>query len=216
MDAALKNTLRANPCGKHRHLIIAQAAEVSFCLGLARQIPSSEKQFMNARGFLCSTVFVLLALAASVCAQDVKVDYNHHANFSQYHTYSWERIKTTDPLWQSRIQDAVDHALQSKGWQRVDSGGDVALTAVGSARDQREYQTFYDGMGGWRWGGFGETTTQVVNYPVGSLVLDFYDGHSKQLIWRGVSQEALSNKPEKNEKKLDKAVDKMLDHFPPK
>ena len=50
---------------------------------------------------------------------------------------------------------------------------------------------------------------------MGSLVLDFYDARTKQLIWRGVSSEALSNNPEKNEKKLDKAVDKMLEHFPP-
>ncbi len=66
---------------------------------------------------------------------------------------SWEKVKTTDPLWENRIKDAVDHELQAKGWQRVDQGGDVAITAVGSAHDQREYQTFYDGLGGWRWGG---------------------------------------------------------------
>jgi len=109
----------------------------------------------------------------------------------------------------------VDHELQAKGWQRVDSGGDVALTAVGSARNQQEYTTFYNGMGGWRWGGFGETTTQVQNYAVGSLVLDLYDTHNKQLIWRGVGQESLSDKPEKNEKKLEKTVSKMFEHFPP-
>ncbi len=97
----------------------------------------------------------------------------------------------------------------------MDNGGDVAVPAVGSARNRQEYQTFYDGMGGWRWGGFGETTTQVENYKVGALVLDFYDGHNKQLIWRGVAQETLSDKPDKNEKKLEKSVNKMLDHFPP-
>ena len=161
------------------------------------------------------TLVALLFVASVAWAQEVKTDYDHHANFSQYHTYYWEKVKTTDPLWQSRIQDAVDHALQAKGWQRVDSGGDIAVAAVGSAHNQREYQTFYDGMGGWRWGGFGETTTEAVNYPVGSLVLDLYDAHSHQLIWRGVSSESLSDKPEKNEKKLDKAVDKMFDHFPP-
>jgi hypothetical protein len=161
------------------------------------------------------TLVALLFVASVAWAQEVKTDYDHHANFSQYHTYYWEKVKTTDPLWQSRIQDAVDHSLQAKGWQRVESGGDIAITAVGSAHNQREYQTFYDGMGGWRWGGFGETTTEAVNYPVGSLVLDLYDAHSHQLIWRGVSSESLSDKPEKNEKKLDKAVDKMFDHFPP-
>jgi hypothetical protein len=169
---------------------------------------------MKSPRVFCSTITVLSAFAAVVLAQDVKTDYDHHANFSQYHTYYWEKVKTTDPLWESRIKDAVDHELQAKGWQRVDSG-DVAITAVGSSRNQQEYQTFYDGLGGWRWGGFGETTTQVENYPVGSLVLDFYDARSKQLIWRGVSSETLSNNPEKNEKKLDKAVDKMLEHFPP-
>ena len=163
--------------------------------------------------FVLTAALVLTALAS---AQDVKTDYDHHANFSQYHTYSWAKVKTSDPLWESRIQDAVDKDLQAKGWQRVDNGGDVALTAVGSARDEKEYQTFYDGMGGWRWGGFGETTTQVENYPVGTLVLDMYDAHNKQLIWRGVASQSLSDKPEKNEQKLDKAVNKMLDHFPPK
>ena len=165
---------------------------------------------------LSSTVLFALAVALGAAAQDVKTDYDHHANFSQYHTYYWEKVQTTDPLWQSRIQDAVDHDLQAKGWQRVDNGADVAIAAVGSARNEKEYQTFYNGMGGWRWGGFGETTTTVENYRVGTLVLDFYDAHNKQLIWRGSAQEALSDKPEKNEKKLEKSVSKMLEHFPPK
>jgi hypothetical protein len=165
---------------------------------------------------LSSTVLFALAVALGAAAQDVKTDYDHHANFSQYHTYYWEKVQTTDPLWQSRIQDAVDHDLQAKGWQRVDNGADVAIAAVGSARNEKEYQTFYNGMGGWRWGGFGETTTTVENYRVGTLVLDFYDADNKQLIWRGSAQEALSDKPEKNEKKLEKSVSKMLDHFPPK
>jgi len=163
-----------------------------------------------------SIVVFALALALGASAQDVKTDYDHHSNFSQYHTYYWEKVQTSDPLWQSRIQEAVDRELQQKGWQRVDNGGDVALAAVGSAHNQKEYQTFYDGLGGWRWGGFGQTTTTVENYPVGTLVLDFYDTHNKQLIWRGVAHDSLSDKPEKNEKKLEKSVEKMLDHFPPK
>lgn len=165
---------------------------------------------------LSSTILFALAVALGAAAQDVKTDYDHHADFSQYHTYYWEKVKTTDPLWQSRIQDAVDRTLQAKGWQRVDNGGDIAITAVGSSHNEKEYQTFYDGMGGWRWGGFGETTTTVENYPVGTLVLDFYDAHNKQLVWRGAARDSLSNKPDKNEKKLEKSVEKMLDHFPPK
>jgi hypothetical protein len=165
---------------------------------------------------LSSTILLALAVAMGASAQEVKTDYDHHANFSPYHTYYWEKVQASDSLWQGRIQEAVDHDLQSKGWQRVDNGGDVAIAAVGSAHNEKEYETFYNGLGGWRWGGFGETTTTVQNYPVGTLVLDFYDAHNKQLIWRGTAQQPLSDKPDKNEKKLEKTVDKMLDHFPPK
>ncbi len=157
----------------------------------------------------------LLCLAVGASAEDVRTDYDHHANFSQYRTYCWEKVKTTDPLWENRIKDAVDRDLQAKGWQQVETNGDVAITAVGSAHNQQEYETFYNGLGGWRWGGFGETTTQVETYRVGSLVLDFYDAHNKQLIWRGVASDTLSGNPDKNEKKLEKAVNKMLDKFPP-
>jgi Domain of unknown function (DUF4136) len=164
------------------------------------------------------SVALLTLLASAAFAQDVKTDYDHHANFERYHTYSWAKVQTDDPLWQSRITDAVDKDLQAKGWQKVDSGGDVMLTAVGAVHNQKQYQTFYDGFGpGWRWGGLGgETTTTAVNYRVGTLVLDMYDAQNKQLIWRGSSSDTLASKPEKNENKLDKAVDKLFKDFPPK
>ena len=163
-----------------------------------------------------ASVGILFAFTAIAFCQDVHTDYDKHAMFGNYHTYSWGKVQTTDPLWESRIREAVDRALQAKGWQKVETGGDVTVMAVGSARNQQEYETFYNGLGGWRWGGFGETTTTVENYRVGSLVLDMYDARNKQLIWRGVSTDTLSDKPEKNEKNLDKAVDKMLKNFPPK
>jgi hypothetical protein len=47
------------------------------------------------------------------------------------------------------------------------------------------------------------------------LVIDLYDGKSKQLIWRGSTESVLSDKAEKNEKTLDKGVAKMFKDFPP-
>jgi len=169
------------------------------------------------RPSLIPTGVLLVALAATAAAQQVNTDYDKHLDFSQFHTYSWVKVMTENPLWQQRIRDAVDKQLEAKGWQRVETGGDVALTAVGAAKDQQEYQTFYNGLGpGWRWGGFGnEATTTVVNYRVGTLVLDMYNDR-KELIWRGTSQDTLADNPEKNEQKLDKAVRKMFEHFPPK
>jgi hypothetical protein len=166
----------------------------------------------------CLIPFLMLAgLAAGGSAQEVRTDYDHKVPFEQFHTYSLAKVKTTNPLWEPRIRDAVDKELSEKGWQKVNSGGDVVLTAVGSTQNQQEYQTFYDGMGGWRWGGLGDlSTTTVQNIRVGTLVVDMYNANNKQLVWRATSSDTLSNKPEHNEKTLDKAVDKMFKNFPPK
>jgi len=163
------------------------------------------------------TLAVLVALAfSSASASDVKTDYDHHANFSHYRTYHWDRVQTSNPLWQNRIMEAVDRDLQAKGLQRVESGGDLALTAVGATHNEQEYQTFYNGFPGWRWRRFGETaTTTVTTYRIGTLVLDMYDTNSKNLVWRGLSSDTLSEKPEKNQDKLSKSVGKMFEHFPP-
>jgi len=47
------------------------------------------------------------------------------------------------------------------------------------------------------------STTTVQETPVGTLTVDMFDAKSKKLIWRSTSTETLSNKPEKNTKKLD-------------
>jgi len=96
-------------------------------------------------------IAILIALCCAGVAQEVHTDHDKSANFERYHTYYWAKVQTSNPLWQQRIQDAVDKDLQAKGWQRSEGSGDVALTAVGSAHDQQEYQTFYHGLGSWRW-----------------------------------------------------------------
>ena len=58
-------------------------------------------------------------------------------------------------------------------------------------REQPTLRTFYDGFPGWRWGGFGEATTYVDNYEVGTLVIDMFDTRSKKLIWRGSASDTL-------------------------
>ena len=51
--------------------------------------------------------------------------------------------------------------------------------------------------------------------PVGELVVDMADVKSKAFIWRGTASDALSDQPEKNQKKLAKALAKMFKTFPP-
>lgn len=158
---------------------------------------------------------VLLAMTTTAFSRDIKTDYDHHVNFSQYKTYSWGKIETSNPLWDDRIKEAVNRDLAKKGLTEALSDGDVTIMAIGTTRERPTLRTFYDGFPGWRWGGFGESTTYVENYEVGTLVIDMFDSRSKKLIWRGSANDTLPDKPDKAIKDLEKSVDKMFEHFPP-
>jgi uncharacterized protein DUF4136 len=172
---------------------------------------------MNAQRTIFASVGVALVLASASFAQQVKTDYDRSTDFSHYKTYSWEKVQTQDPLWADRIKEAVNSALAAKGLTPVASGGDLAIVAIEMTKNQQTLNTFYDGFGGgWRWGGgFGNATTTVDNYKVGTLVVDLFDAKSKQVIWRGSSSDTLSDKSDKNIKNLDKGVQKMFEHYPP-
>ena len=169
--------------------------------------------------------FALIAMmflfAAKSPAQQVKTDYDRSANFGQYKSYSWEQVKTKDPLDVDRIKNAVNAALAAKGWTQVDSGGDVSIVAMEITKNQQTLNTFYDGFGGgWGFrrfggGGFGEATTTTETYKVGTLVVDLFDTKTKELVWRGNASDTLSDNSNKNIKNLDKDVEKMFKQFPP-
>lgn len=165
-----------------------------------------------------SMIAIAISLATPSFAQEIKTDYDRNANFSQYKTFSFEKIQTKNSLWVDRITSAVSAALTAKGLTQVSSGGDISIVAIELTKEQQTLNTFYDNFGGgWRWGGgFGDATTTTDTYRVGTLVVDLFDAKSKQLIWRGSESDALSDKSSKNIKNLDKGVEKLFREFPPK
>jgi len=177
---------------------------------------------MNMQRTIFASVGIVFLFASASFAQQVKTDYDRSANFSQYKTYSWEKVQTQDQLWVDRIKEAVNTALAAKGLTLVESGGGMAIVAIEMTKNQQTLNTFYDGFGGgWGWrrgggfGGFGDATTTVDNYKVGTLVVDLFAANTKTLLWRGSASDTLSDKSDKNIKNLDKGVQKMFDHFPP-
>jgi hypothetical protein len=93
----------------------------------------------------------------------------------------------------------------------------------GATETKRSLNTFYSGagMGGYGYrgwggmGGMGTATTTESQSTVGTLVVDIFDKSRKSLLWRGTAQDELSDKTDKNIKKLGKASDKLFKDFPP-
>ncbi len=174
-----------------------------------------------------SLTLAVAALSATSLFAATSTDYNHKINFRTYKTFSFYKVQTSDPLFEQRVKDEVTADLRKAGLERVDSGGDLSITAIGNVKSETEYNSFYNGLGGggfgwggwggWGggWGGDGMTQTRVEKVPVGTMLLDMYDNNTHQLVWRGRSESDLSNKPDKNTKKLDNDIDHMLNGFPP-
>jgi hypothetical protein len=168
-----------------------------------------------------ATSAAFLITSACLVFAAVHTDYDKKADFSKYHSYSWIGVNAGNSLWQNRITQAVDSALSAKGWSKVQSGGDAAVSAMGKTTERDTMETFYTGFPGWGWragwwGGMGTTETQVIPERVGNLTVDIFDGNTKQLIFRGQSSDSLSGNADKNDKKMEKSVDEMFKKFPAK
>ena len=178
---------------------------------------------MQKGGFVLIAFILFLFLAKVTFAIDTKTDYDRAADFSRYKTFCWQKVETQNPLWIERIKAAVSSALLAKGWSQAESSSscDVAVLAIEMKRNHDTVNTFYDNFGGgWGWrgfgaGGFGEATTTTDTYQTGTLIVDLFDAKSKNLVWRGSATDTLSDKSDKNIKKLANSVHKLFEHFPP-
>src|SRR5262249_1069552 len=163
----------------------------------------------------------LCLIAPSANAQKVHTDFAPQADFSKFHTYTWgEGRAARNPLIGQRIVQGIETQLAAKGLRKATGSEEVDLVVVyQTATDTRtEINTYNSGYwGGWYWGmGGGISQTTVNKIPVGQLIVDLADVSKRRFVWRGTATATISDKPEKVNKTLDKALAKMFENYPPK
>jgi len=172
---------------------------------------------------------LLLLVASSALAQDVRYNYDKSANFAGFKTYKWVVIKGAaqlSDLPDRQVKAAVDAELAKKGLTKTD--GETADLFIGyqaGVGQEKQYTSFDTGWGygpgwhggGWYGGGGGMSTGTTSTIYVGQLALDMYSTSPKTLVFRTVASKTLDTeaKPEKQQKNLTKAVTKMLKNYPP-
>ena len=186
---------------------------------------------MRCRTFRVRGVFLFLfaALAAISCSQiTVTSDYDPATNFSTYKTYDWiptpqkpgGDLRLETPFLATRIREAVDAQMETRGYRKRESEPPDLLIAYHVAiQGKLDISTVPATYGyGYRGVRAGASTTTVRPYEEGTLVLDMIDGPSKQLIWRGAAQAEIKENatPEERQKRINEAVHKLLEQFPPK
>jgi hypothetical protein len=176
---------------------------------------------MRLRTHIAIGVAMAVLIPAGLLAQKVNRDYDKSYDFAKIKTFAI-KIGTSwnNQMSENRALTEIATALTGKGWVRSANEQEAnALVVIhGASETKKTLNTFYDGWGGWGYGGMGMggSTTSVYEYQVGTLVVDIFDVQSKNLIFRSTASDELNSDPFKNEKKLQKAVEKMFKDFPPK
>ena len=171
-----------------------------------------------------SLLFLLVAVAGCSTVYDVQFDYNTKTDFANLKTYNWLPVPEKadiDSLDAMRVQKAVNTEMQAKGLRLTSGIPDFLIAEHLGKKDKvsvRDWGYNYGPYAGY-WGGYrgpmgGVSTFQ---YEEGSLILDFVDPQTKELIWRGSAKAEVDDvrTPEKREALINEAVQKILKNFPP-
>jgi hypothetical protein len=183
---------------------------------------------------LRATIVLLAALVLAPAAYAAKpnIQWNKDYDFSHVKTYAWQdptapSLAQSNPFMHKFIQDEIEKRLTTAGLTKAAAGAapDVLVTYHGAVQNNVELHSdsFGYGFGGYGmagggWGMYGygaagpvSTTTRVVEYKEGTLVVDIIDPTKKELVWRGSSTPILiSDSNEKTQKNISKALDQMV------
>lgn len=162
---------------------------------------------------------IAMTMAVGAFALDTRSGHDPGFDFSAVQSYRWvEGTPASFPELQSSIEDIVRAELEARGLS--ESAGDSGLWVVThAATDERTPVDAAKAGYGYRWRTWGPTSVNFKTIEAGTLVIDLVDSETRELVWRGVADEALSPKTkklEKSEKNVLKAAAKLFESFPPR
>jgi hypothetical protein len=169
-----------------------------------------------------------LVMVAGCSSIEVGTDYDPDANFAALRTYAWlpeqDRLvgpnRIYDTLLDSRVRRAVDRGLAAKGYAKRTADDADFLVAyhagIETKLNVRAVNASF-GYGEGLWGNELGPGADVREYDEGTLMLDILNNEERMLVWRGSASVEVSDSdnPDKRTQRIDEAVKRMLERFPP-
>jgi hypothetical protein len=178
----------------------------------------------SARNASLLCLLILLGCGAAQ-AQKVKVEYDKSIDFTKFRTYAIDPGDNGErPMLRLAIMGAVEHDLNRLGLTKVGGNPDVYVQmygAVDTDLTSHYHDPIYGGYvpsinsGITLWHNIPGTATTVV-IPKGTLVVDLIDATGKQLVWRGIGKQKLSDSKDKLVDQVNTMVEKLFAQYPVK
>jgi hypothetical protein len=178
----------------------------------------------------------------SACSSSVNVEQRADVNFAKYRTFDFAdtEVKTqgdqnpllNSPIAQDRIKQAIASELAKRGLRQVESNPDFLVTT--HTYVEKAERTVYDSYPGPNYAypyavgyrgrflpiNYGSWYTpayyqapRTEQYREGTLVLDFIDARTNNLVWRGSMADPVDD-PARLGSEFSKSAKEILDKFP--
>jgi len=153
-------------------------------------------------------------LVVSAAAQTVQSDFDRAFRFSNLKTFSFtvQRRAATDPLFNDslndgRIRTGLESQLRLNGFRMQTETPDFVISYYVTSKNRLNVQDYsYGPPRLW-----GSRDIRVNQYAEGTLMVDFIDVKTNQVVWRGRATGALELKDV--EKKINKSTEKLVKQF---
>lgn len=175
---------------------------------------------------LCASIFI-----AGCASMSVNYDYDQKVNFASLKTYAWlpaPQKARANELTIKHIEFAVDKQLEAKGVKMSSENPDFLIAAhvTKQTKVDTEQWGYAYGSGNFSHGGrfsrFGgapsdyefRSGTDTYVYDIGTLIIDFVDTKTRELIWRGTATAEIDPSAPQIDL-INNAVAKILENYPP-
>jgi hypothetical protein len=164
---------------------------------------------MNKSIVALSMVVASLGIAVAAVASTVEYDIDRGVDFSTWQRMAWATPKGPElTIQERRISRAVENGFASKGYTLVEdkANADFLIDYRATAwQEARVGETFSRGFG---------RSLYVDREQRGALVVVVIERKTGKIAWRGTVSDALAKDPDQAEKRLAKAIEKLMKKFP--
>ena len=146
-------------------------------------------------------------LVVSAAAQTVQSDFDRTFRFSNLKTFSFAVQKRADTLNDGRIRTGLETQLRANGFRMETETPDFVIAYYVTSKNRLNVQDYsYGPPRLW-----GSRDIRVNQYDEGTLMVDFIDVRTNQVVWRGRATGVLELKGV--DKKINKSTEKLVKQF---
>jgi len=146
-------------------------------------------------------------------------DYDSGYDYSSLKTFNWIIIGSPASISELRVKriiNAIHNELEAKGFLFSNEDPDFGIALHGMTKQNISVTDWGYNPGSYR--RWGTHDLNINTYEEGTILLDFVDGKSEELFWRGIGTRVAVEpnlSADDQIKKFTKIASDLLEEFPP-